>query len=168
MFCFLFFLNLVTSGWKLLKQHFTNDEVTARHVRLREILRQRCQRLSEKHNRTIDLETMVMDFKGSPVLMEKNCLQSIQAVLNIDQQYYPETVAHLLIINVPWYVKATFAIMKPFLNPLMVKRMEIYGEKDTHQGLLKYIDDSVIPVEFGGKNEHFSWEAPNNKISPDP
>jgi hypothetical protein len=126
------------------------------------MLREKCRRLSSKGERPIDKEVFVVDFKGTPFFIAWACLKSTQEVMTIDEQYYPDTIAHLLIINAPSYFPTLFAIIKPWMNPLDVEKIEIYGEKDYYPGLLKYIDESVIPVEYGGKNESFSWAPPNN------
>jgi hypothetical protein len=54
--------------------------------------------------------------------------------------------------------------MKPWMKPLDVEKIEIYEEKDCYPVLLKYMDESVILVEYSVKNENFSWITSGNKV----
>jgi hypothetical protein len=105
-----------------------------------------------------------MDFKGGPMLVEWACLKSLQEVMTIDEAYYPDTIKHMFVINAPSYFSYLFSIIKPWMNPLDVKKIVILGEqKEFLPVLLKYIAEEEIPVEYGGKNVEFGWKPSANR-----
>jgi hypothetical protein len=71
---------------------------------------------------------MVIDFIGGLFFVEWACLKSLQEVVTIDEQYYLDTIAHLLIINAS-YFPTSFGITNPWVNPLDVKAIELYRRR---------------------------------------
>ena len=161
LFLFLLFVSVVSAGWGKVKKHFTHDELTCRHIRVMEILRERCRRLSLREGKVIEQQVFVMDFKGGPLFVDWGSLKQLQEVMTIDEQYYPDTVKHLFIINAPPYFNTLFSIIRPWMNPLDIAKIQILGE-DFLPVLSRFISEEVIPVEYGGRNENFSWRSPGN------
>lgn len=154
---------IVASNWANVRKNFTPDELTARHIRQQEIVRERCRLSSIRRGRLIEKGIVIMDLKGIPVFVEWACFKSLKEVITIDEAYYPETLKNLFVINAPVYFKALWAIVKPWLDPLTLEKIQICGE-NYYPVLSKYIDDDVLPVEYGGKNNNFSWVSPTNLI----
>lgn len=71
------------------------------------------------------------------------------AASSIGQDRYPETMGKFYIINAPWAFTTVWAVIKPWLDEVTVKKIEILGSgyKDT---LLKQIPAQNLPKEFGG------------------
>ena len=70
----------------------------------------------------------------------------------IGQDRYPETMGKFYIINAPWAFSGTWNIIKPWLDPATVAKIEILGgEKDYLPKLLEQIPAENLPKEFGGK-----------------
>ncbi|KAF7316999.1 CRAL-TRIO domain-containing protein [Mycena chlorophos] len=69
---------------------------------------------------------------------------------NIGQNYYPETMGKFYVINAPWAFSAVFSIIKPWLDEVTVKKIDIIGSgyKDK---LLAQIGAENLPKEFGGQ-----------------
>jgi hypothetical protein len=165
-FSFSFFLlfSVVSSGWGNIKKAITHDELTCRHIRVMELLRERCRKSSARLGKRVEQQVIIMDFKGGPMLVEWACLKSLQEVMTIDEAYYPDTIKHMFVINAPSYFSYLFNIIKPWMNPLDVKKIMILGEqKEFLPVLLKYIDENEIPVEYGGNNVEFGWKPPSNR-----
>jgi hypothetical protein len=160
--CFSFLVRLVGSSWSSVRKAFTHDELTCRHIRLQERMRQKCRDSSARHGRIIEKQVVIMDLKGVPVFVEWACFKSLKEVIGIDEGFYPETLKNLFVINAPVYFTALWAIVKPWLDPLTLQKIQILGE-NYYPTLSKYIDDDVLPVEYGGKNENFYWTSPQNE-----
>lgn len=154
---------LVASNWKNIRKNFTHDELTARHIRQQELMRQRCRTATLRNGRPIEKGVVVMDMKGVPIFVEWACFKSLKEVIGIDEAFYPETLRTLFVINAPVYFTALWAIVKPWLDPLTLQKIQILGE-DFYPTLSKYISEETIPVELGGKKADFSWVQPTNFI----
>ncbi|KAI0706896.1 CRAL-TRIO domain-containing protein [Cerioporus squamosus] len=76
----------------------------------------------------------------------------VLAASRIGQDRYPETMGKFYIINAPWAFSGTWNIIKPWLDPATVAKIEILGgEKDYLPKLLDQIPAENLPKEFGGK-----------------
>ncbi|RPD62159.1 hypothetical protein L226DRAFT_546034 [Lentinus tigrinus ALCF2SS1-7] len=70
----------------------------------------------------------------------------------IGQDRYPETMGKFYIINAPWAFSGTWNIIKPWLDPATVAKIEILGGKDKYlPKLLDQVPEENLPKEFGGK-----------------
>ncbi|KAH9936891.1 CRAL-TRIO domain-containing protein [Epithele typhae] len=67
----------------------------------------------------------------------------------IGQDRYPETMGRFYIINAPWAFSAVWTVIKPWLDPATVAKIDILGGgyKDK---LLAVIPVENLPKEFGG------------------
>lgn len=68
---------------------------------------------------------------------------------SIGQDRYPETMGKFFIINVPWAFSAVWAIIKPWLDEVTVKKISILGGTYREE-LLKQIPIENLPRQFGG------------------
>jgi len=68
---------------------------------------------------------------------------------SVGQNRYPETMGKFFIINVPWTFSAVWAIVKPWLDEVTVKKIIILGGTYKEE-LLKQIPVENLPVQFGG------------------
>lgn len=73
----------------------------------------------------------------------------IQRASGISQNYYPERLGKLYIINAHWTFTGVWAVVKGWLDPVTVKKISILGRSYSKE-LLKQIDAENLPVEFGG------------------
>jgi hypothetical protein len=71
---------------------------------------------------------------------------------SIGQNRYPETMGKFYIINVPWTFSAVWAIVKPWLDEVTVKKINILGATYRDE-LLKQIPAENLPKQFGGECE---------------
>lgn len=108
-----------------------------------------------------------MDLKSIPFLLSNSLLRSLKRIIDIDQDYYPETLKNILVINAPIYFTAIWAIVKPWLDPIVANKVQVSGSNFLSK-LLNYMDIDQIPVEYGGKRENFSWKSPEYSEIPLP
>ncbi|KIJ54820.1 hypothetical protein M422DRAFT_24710 [Sphaerobolus stellatus SS14] len=91
----------------------------------------------------------IIDLKGFGLSQFWSIKGLVRDSFKISQDYYPETMGHVTVINAP----ATFAIIwnaiKPWLAPATVKKIDIQGS-DYQAALLRDIDADNLPSFLGG------------------
>lgn len=71
------------------------------------------------------------------------------AASSIGQDRYPETMGKFYIINAPWAFSAVWSIIKPWLDEVTVKKINILGSSYQDE-LIRQIGKENLPKEFGG------------------
>ena len=74
----------------------------------------------------------------------------VMQAASIGQDRYPETMGKFYIINAPWAFTAVWAVIKPWLDEVTVKKIDIIGASYKEK-LLAQITAENLPKEFGGK-----------------
>mmetsp|Transcript_38590 Transcript_38590/g.89294 ORF Transcript_38590/g.89294 Transcript_38590/m.89294 type:complete len:231 (-) Transcript_38590:221-913(-) len=60
---------------------------------------------------------LILDMDGlSAWHLRPGLISAFAAVSKIDEAHYPDTVAHVFVVNAPWIFQAVFAMIRPFLN----------------------------------------------------
>lgn len=121
----------------------------------------RLQRASIRHNRPIEKQIIVMDMKNVSMTMDFMALRVFKRTVVIDEACYPERLETLYMINAPFTFSVLWAIIKPWIDPVTVAKFKILGS-NYQEALQENIDESQIPVEYGGTWEDFGWTFPDN------
>lgn len=91
---------------------------------------------------------------------------------SVGQDRYPETMGKFYIINAPWAFSAVWAVIKPWLDPATVAKINILGS-GYQETLLKQIPAENLPNEFGGKcqcpggcslSDAGPWNEPKDRV----
>jgi hypothetical protein len=91
----------------------------------------------------------VIDLKGWGYA---NCdIRGYVAALEIMQNYYPERLGRVLMINVPYMFMAAWKIVYPFIDEKTKKKFVFVANKDLDATLRDAIDESQLLEEYGGK-----------------
>jgi hypothetical protein len=69
----------------------------------------------------------------------------------ISQDRYPECMGKFYIINAPWGFSTIWNVIKGFLDPVTVAKIDIVGSSYQDK-LLAQIPAENLPKEFGGKS----------------
>lgn len=103
---------------------------------------------TKKLGRLIDTHTNVLDMEGVSLSI-KDLLPILNFVTDQDLKYYPETLGQTIVLNAPSFAPMMWGLIQKFLDPGVAKRVVIlsYDYKDA---LLKLIDKSHVPKQFGG------------------
>jgi hypothetical protein len=104
---------------------------------------------SKALGRPVTQQTIIMDMKGLSLRPDSRSTKIFRDTVDIDQNYYPERLCNLFIINAPWVFKGIWHVLKPWIDPTTREKFHIYGT-DYRDALLEFIDSDQIPVEFGG------------------
>lgn len=94
----------------------------------------------------------IMDLKGVGVTSISQVYGFVKKVSAISQNYYPERLGKLYIINAPWGFASVFNFIKNFLDPVTVQKINILGAK-FQSTLLDQIPAENLPKAFGGTCE---------------
>ncbi|ORE18922.1 CRAL/TRIO domain-containing protein [Rhizopus microsporus] len=106
---------------------------------------------SKKAGRIINRETVIFDCTGMGWhQLHMPALNYIRAIAHCDQNYYPETLNKLFLINAPSAFVYVWKIAKTWLDPGTIAKIQILGSdyKDT---LLKQIPPENLPSFLGGE-----------------
>ena len=68
----------------------------------------------------------------------------------MSNDYYPESLGNMLIVNVPWVFSAVWAICKAFIDEKTRTKIRIIGKDKSLATLEEFVEKSNIPDFFGG------------------
>lgn len=130
---------------------------------------------SRKSGHLLETCCTIMDMKGVGLSKASSVYSYIQSASGISQNYYPERLGKLYIINAPWGFSGVFSMVKRFLDPVTVNKIHVLGSGYKSE-LLQQIPAENLPKEFGGSCAcpgsgcHFSdagpWQDPKYAKTP--
>ena len=107
----------------------------------------------------------VLDFAGFGLHhLTPACLNQLKAFIAIDNVCYPETLGKLVVINAPWLAVNSWGLVKSWLDPRTVAKIEILSAADSVRRLHDLIDASQIPPEYGGTGAPLYFPKPNTEL----
>jgi hypothetical protein len=91
----------------------------------------------------------ILDLKGIGITNFVRVKDYIFEATGIGQNRYPETMGRFFIINSPWGFSTVWQVIKPWLDPVTVAKIDILGSgyKDK---LLEVIPAENLPADLGG------------------
>ena len=123
--------------------------------------------------RKVETSFTILDLKdGSMSLLSPSVQGFTKIATGICQDYYPETLGKMYILNVSWVIKAGWWVVKAFLDEKTVTKINIMGS-DYIDELQKYVDAENIPSFLGGKcncpngclkDSHSPWKSTYDKF----
>ena len=105
-----------------------------------------------KAGRLLETCCSIMDLKGVGVSRIGSVYGYVKSVSAISQNYYPERLGKLYLINAPWGFSGAFNMVKSFLDPVTVQKIHILGSNYLSE-LLDQVPKENLPREFGGECE---------------
>ncbi|TFK74886.1 CRAL/TRIO domain-containing protein [Pluteus cervinus] len=104
---------------------------------------------SRKAGHEIDTVFVVVDLKGFSVSQFWQMKGLVQKSFQISQDYYPETMGQLAIVNAPSSFTFIWSMIKPWLSKETVAKVEVLGS-DYEKVLLNLVDEDCLPSVLGG------------------
>jgi hypothetical protein len=142
----------VQSTFAEVKKHFSNVELLQYHIMSNELCEARFQYAAKKFNRPVNKMIVVFDMSHVQITLDMDSIWYIKQILQVDQNYYPERLYKLFIINSPWYFPALYGMFKPFIDQRTRDKINIFST-DFLAPMQEVIDLSEIPMDFGGTKE---------------
>jgi hypothetical protein len=93
--------------------------------------------------------TISVDAKGVGLTSIPSVYGYLQRASAISQNYYPERLGKLYIINAPWGFSGAFSVIKKFLDPVTVAKIHVLGS-GFEKELTAQIPKENLPKRFGG------------------
>ena len=134
-------------------KYIPRDQCATRHVRSQEIQKRRMDLKPGPDGFAVTAQICVLDLAGLSLAPSSSGLNNFKDLVNIDQNYYPESLAHIFFLNTPWLFYPLWAIVRPWIDPVTVKKFHLLGSNYQDE-LLKYIPASDLPVEYGGESPY--------------
>lgn len=107
---------------------------------------------SRKSGQLLETCCSVMDLKGVGLGKVGSVYGYVKQASAISQNYYPERLGKLYLINAPWGFSSVFGIIKGFLDPVTVQKIHVLGS-GYHAELEKQVAKENLPKIFGGTCE---------------
>lgn len=104
---------------------------------------------SRKAGKLLETCCTIMDLKGVGITNVPSVYGYLRQASAISQNYYPERLGKLYLINAPWGFSSVFGVVKSFLDPVTVEKIHVLGT-NYRKELLDQVPAENLPVEFGG------------------
>jgi hypothetical protein len=129
---------------------FTSEELIQCHIYWLEFMCQRARERSRQLGKYVENFAMIYDLNGLKMKIRK-AIPLFKQCLYIDDNYYPERLGQLFIINPPKIFPALWNLVKHFIDPVTKSKI-IFIKKgpETSAVLLQHIGSDQLPHEYGG------------------
>lgn len=107
---------------------------------------------SRKAGALLETCCSIMDFKGVGLGKASQVYGYVKQASGLSQNYYPERLGHLYLINTPWGFSTVWSVVKGWLDPVTVKKIHVLGSGYQSE-LLKQVPAENLPKQFGGTCE---------------
>lgn len=95
----------------------------------------------------------ILDMTGFSVSMFNNRVKRLVKLgSGIAQDYYPEQLGQMMIVNAPWVFTGIWAVVKAFIDEKTRKKIQIVGGSSKKE-LAKYVEPDQLAEFLGGKNK---------------
>ncbi|KZP33543.1 CRAL/TRIO domain-containing protein [Athelia psychrophila] len=104
---------------------------------------------SRAAGRTVDTCFVIVDLKGFSLSQFWQMKALARDSFQMSQDFFPETMGQLAIVNAPASFTFIWGIMKPWLSKETVAKIDIMGA-DYREVLLGLVDEESLPASLGG------------------
>ncbi|KAL6721120.1 cytosolic factor, phosphatidylinositol/phosphatidylcholine transfer protein [Lecanora helva] len=104
---------------------------------------------SRKAGQLLETCCSIMDLKGVGISKVSSVYGYVKQASAISQNYYPERLGKLYLINAPWGFSSVFSVVKGFLDPVTVQKIHVLGSGYQSE-LLGQVPKENLPKTFGG------------------
>ncbi|KAL2135185.1 hypothetical protein VTI74DRAFT_9502 [Chaetomium olivicolor] len=105
---------------------------------------------SRKAGTLLETCCTIMDMKGVGLAKAPQVFNYVQQASKLSQNYYPERLGRLYIINAPWGFSTVWSVIKGWLDPVTVQKIHVLGGSYSKE-LLAQVPAENLPEQFGGK-----------------
>ena len=134
---------------KILNQ-FTAEELIQCHIYWLEFNSQLTRERSRQLGKHVESFTIIYDLHGCKLEIRKT-LHLVKQFLYIDDNYYPERLGQMLVVNPPAVFPVLWNLVKHWLDPVTKAKVTVIKKgPETSTTLLQHIDSDQLPQEYGG------------------
>ncbi|CAF1088393.1 unnamed protein product [Didymodactylos carnosus] len=128
---------------------FTLEEIIYGHIFIQEFNCQRARDRSKLVSKYVETISTIMDFKGMD-LSARKVIHLIKHFLHIDNNYYPERMGKMFVLNTPRIFPIMYNLVRPWLDLVTSSKISILKNEGYETTLLEHIDADQLPSEYGG------------------
>lgn len=107
---------------------------------------------SRKAGHLLETCCTIMDLKGVGLGKAPSVYGYLKSASNMSQNYYPERLGKLFVINAPWGFSTIWSVVKGWIDPVTVQKIHILGSGYKKE-LLEQVPADSLPKAFGGTCE---------------
>ncbi len=107
---------------------------------------------SRKANTLLETCCTIMDLRGVGLTKAPQVYSYIKQASGLSQNYYPERLGKLYLINAPWGFSTVWSVVKGWLDPVTVQKIFVLGA-GYQKELLAQVPAENLPKGFGGTCE---------------
>jgi len=104
---------------------------------------------SKAYGHPVETSCTILDLSGTSIRKFYSVSDYVSKAASISQDRYPETMGKFYLLNAPFGFSTVWAIIKPWLDPVTVEKINILGSNYRDE-LLKQIPAENLPERFGG------------------
>ncbi|KAH6682893.1 CRAL-TRIO domain-containing protein [Halenospora varia] len=104
---------------------------------------------SRKAGALLETCCTIMDLKGVGLGKVSSVYSYVKLASGMSQNYYPERLGKLYLINAPWGFSTVFSVVKGWLDPVTVEKIHVLGS-GYQKELLDQVPAENLPKIFGG------------------
>ncbi|XP_056259369.1 SEC14-like protein 2 isoform X2 [Seriola aureovittata] len=128
----------------------TKQDFLKTKIRHTEMLRQECQRQTEKLGKNIEAITLIYDCEGLGLKhIWKPAIEAYGEILTMFEENYPEGLKRVFLIKAPRMFPMAYNLIKHFLCEETRRKIIVLGS-NWQQVLRTHIDPEQLPVVYGG------------------
>lgn len=130
----------------------TRDEIYQHYIRVyEELIHIVFPACSKAYGASAAHTFSLIDINGfSMEHMKSKSKDIIQIALKISDDYYPEVLGQMILINAPFIFRSAWAMIKPFVDSRTREKIKFIGS-DYTDTLLEYVSPDSLPKEYGGE-----------------
>lgn len=115
------------------------------------LLRVRLPACSRAAGHTIETSCTILDLNNCSVMQALKIKDLLKLIVDIGQNYYPETMGMTFIINAPWLFDTIWSFVKIWMDEVTVSKIKIFkAGKDHMAPLFSLVDPANVPYSLGG------------------
>ncbi len=107
---------------------------------------------SRKTGHLLETCCSIMDLKGVGITKVPSVYSYVKQASVISQNYYPERLGRMYLINAPWGFSGVWNIVKGWLDPVTVEKIHVLGG-GYQKELFAQVPPENLPKTFGGSCE---------------
>lgn len=107
---------------------------------------------SRKAGKLLETCCSIIDLKGVGLWKAPSVYGYLKRTSGVSQNYYPERLGKLYLINAPWGFSSVFGVVKGYLDPVTVEKINVLGSGYQSE-LLKQVPSENLPKQYGGTCE---------------
>ncbi len=104
---------------------------------------------SRKSGKLLETCCTIFDLKGVGLSRVSSVYGYVKQASAISQNYYPERLGKMYLINAPWGFSGVFGVIKGFLDPVTAQKIHVLGSGYQSE-LLGQVPKENLPKMFGG------------------